>query len=182
MTLSTTDGRFGLWRTEPLERIEVPERYRSRWSIALGPWLFAQGGDDGTTQRLDPDTLAEVGDPIPLYGRSALGYPKYDATRNRIAVSGPSGVTVIDVGTGLQLGRDLPYAGGSNRIEFSGDGSILSVPRFDGTIALWNFDTDTWADVACAHAGRNLTADEWAQVGPRTIDYRATCPHYPIAR
>ena len=182
MTLSTTDGRSGLWRTEPLERIEVPERYRSRWSIALGPWLFAQGGDDGTTQRLDPDTLDEVGDPIPLYGRSALGYPKYDATRNRIAVSGPSGVTVIDVGTGLQLGRDLPYAGGSNRIEFSGDGSILSVPRFDGTIALWNFDTDTWADVACAYAGRNLTADEWAQVGPRTIDYRATCPHYPIAR
>ena len=54
---------------------------------------------------------------------------------------------------------------------------MLTVPDSDG-LGLWNFDTDSWADIACRFAGTNLTADEWAQVGPRTIDYRPTCPQY----
>ncbi len=50
----------------------------------------------------------------------------------------------------------------------------------EGAISLWNFDTDTLADLACRFAGRNMSADEWSQFGPRTIDYRATCDQYAI--
>lgn len=47
-------------------------------------------------------------------------------------------------------------------------------------MTVWNYDTETWADVACDIAGRNLTRDEWETLGPRTIEYRATCDEYPI--
>ena len=47
-------------------------------------------------------------------------------------------------------------------------------------IEVWNFDTDRWPEFACQLAGRNLTQDEWEQVGPRTIDRRATCEQYPL--
>lgn len=50
----------------------------------------------------------------------------------------------------------------------------------DDRVTVWNYDTDTWADIACAVAGRNLTTEEWEQLGPRTIEYRATCEQYPI--
>jgi hypothetical protein len=62
---------------------------------------------------------------------------------------------VFDLDTGRQLGREA--------------------------ISLWNFDTDSWADLACRLAGRNMTRDEWEQIGPRTIEYRATCEAYPLA-
>jgi len=29
-------------------------------------------------------------------------------------------------------------------------------------------------------AGRNLTRNEWEQLGPLTIEYRATCDQFPI--
>ncbi len=36
-------------------------------------------------------------------------------------------------------------------------------------------DTTSWSEIACEVAGRNLTEAEWAEFGPRTIDYRPTC-------
>jgi serine/threonine protein kinase/WD40 repeat protein len=181
MALSTTDGRAGLFRPETLERIALPDPYGSGWLMAMGPWLYAPTGD-GSTQRLDPESLELVGEPISLHGFTALGYSRYDATQNRIAAFGPSSIKVIDVESGLQLGRDLPSGGGASRIEFTADGSILSVPLGDGSIDLWNFDTDAWADIACQYAGRNLTEEEWEQLGPRTIDYRPTCDQFPAGR
>ena len=38
-------------------------------------------------------------------------------------------VKVFDLAAELQLVRELPYAGGAGRIEFTADGSILSVPE-----------------------------------------------------
>ena len=55
------------------------------------------------------------------------------------------------------------------RIESGADGSILTVPDFDA-IGMWNFDTDPWPDLACRFAGRNLTADERAQLGPGSAE------------
>ncbi len=63
--------------------------------------------------------------------------------------------------------------------EFSADGSVLTVPVRD-RVVLWNYDTDTWADIACECAGRNLTREECKQFGPRTIEYRVTCEQFPI--
>jgi hypothetical protein len=86
-------------------------------------------------------------------------------------------VTVVDLETDQQIGRTLPYRG--LRIEWSSDGSLLTIPG-DDRITLWNFDTESWPEIACETAGRNLTREEWDAFGPRTAEYRATCPQYPI--
>ena len=41
-------------------------------------------------------------------------------------------------------------------------------------ISMWNYDVDTWPEIACQLAGRNLTRME--EVGPRTIDYSGHVP------
>ena len=92
---------------------------------------------------------------------------------------GRDGTTrVWDLETRTQIGRALPNTQGSAG-EWSPDGRLLAVPNTDGYV-VWNFDTDTWPGIACEVAGRNLTRAEWEQVGPRDVDYRATCEQYPI--
>jgi hypothetical protein len=86
-------------------------------------------------------------------------------------------VTVVDIETDQQIGRTLPYTG--IRIEWSADGSLLTIPG-DDRVTLWNFDTDSWPEIACETAGRNLTRKEWDAFGPRIGEYRATCPQFPI--
>jgi hypothetical protein len=123
--------------------------------------------------------MEPIAGPIGLSGLGALGYAKLDEPHLRLAATGSEVVKVFDLASARQLGRDLPFGGGANRVEFSADGAMLSVPTTD-RVTLWNFDTDTWADIACEMAGRNLTRDEWEQLGPRTIEYRASCDQFPI--
>jgi hypothetical protein len=60
---------------------------------------------------------------------------------------------------------------------------LLALPRLDGAgYNIWNYDTETWADIACEVAGRNLTRAEWDEFGPRTIDHRKTCPQFDIEK
>ena len=95
----------------------------------------------------------------------------------RLAGVGVDDVHVLDIETDQQIGREMPYSG--IRIEWSADGSLLTIPG-DDRVTLWNFDTDSWDDIACEVAGRNLTREEWEAFGPRTVEYRATCDQYPI--
>ena len=171
---TTTDGRFAVWATDTLERIDIRVEGIASGSLA-GPWLWAFRTDDGSVVRIDPYSSTIVG--APLLPTPFGGYSRLDETNQRLAGVGSDSVTVIDVETGRQIGRTLPYIG--IRIEWSADGSLLSVPSND-RVTLWNFDTDAWPDIACETAGRNLTRDEWTQFGPRTIEYRATCSQYPI--
>jgi hypothetical protein len=54
------------------------------------------------------------------------------------------------------------------------DGKRLT--RVEGDhVQIWNLQPETWPDIGCRAAGRNLTADEWAQFGPHDV-YRETCP------
>jgi WD40 repeat protein len=47
-------------------------------------------------------------------------------------------------------------------------------------IKIWRFDPATWRDLACRTAGRNMTAAEWQQFGPRDQPYRPTCEQWPM--
>lgn len=67
----------------------------------------------------------------------------------------------LDEAESLWHGR--PYA--EIRIEYTADGSHVVVGG-DDRVTIWNYDTDTWAEIACRVAGRNLTRDEWEQFGP----------------
>lgn len=48
----------------------------------------------------------------------------------------------------------------------------------DGATIVWNVDLDTWPDLACLAAGRNLTRSEWEEFGPAG-EYHATCDQWP---
>ena len=70
----------------------------------------------------------------------------FDANNQRLAVRGVNAVKVYDLETGQPIGRELPLQ--ALRINYTEDGSTLMVPTADG-VNLWNYDTDTWADIAC---------------------------------
>jgi WD40 repeat protein len=82
-----------------------------------------------------------------------------------------------DYETGQRVGDVFP----------SGEGWDASVTNSFNTLVtgldrhpvLWDLDTDSWPLTACAAAGRNMTAAEWTQYGPKGVPYHATCPQYP---
>jgi WD40 repeat protein len=82
-----------------------------------------------------------------------------------------------DMATGVQIGGVFPTGEGWNG-NASPNGLWLVTGEGDHMIR-WNLDVESWPDLACRAAGRNLTRAEWKQFGPRDTPYRATCPQYP---
>ncbi len=46
-------------------------------------------------------------------------------------------------------------------------------------VTIWRYEVDTWADLACDAAGRNMTDEEWDLYGPADEEYHVTCPQWP---
>jgi WD40 repeat protein len=169
---STTIGTTAVWSTDTFGRLDhLP---RSGGGRLVGEWLAMRTGEG--IQRFDPWTGEPVGDPL-LSPPPGAFYHALDRANFRFAVPGSNEVKIYDLATGQQLGRELPIRG--LRIGYTEDGSILMVPGSD-RVTLWNYDTDTWAEIACELAGRNMTEDEWDHLGPRTIERRATCEQFPL--
>ncbi|MDH3683572.1 MAG: hypothetical protein OEV40_26940 [Acidimicrobiia bacterium] len=57
--------------------------------------------------------------------------------------------------------------------------TLQLITRVDQHAVVWNFDIDTWPEVGCRAAGRNLTREEWDQFGSADIAYQPTCPQWP---
>jgi hypothetical protein len=55
------------------------------------------------------------------------------------------------------------------------------VVSVDGGMRQWNIDFESWPDIACERAGRNLTRDEWDQYMPADDAYHQTCPQFAAA-
>jgi hypothetical protein len=47
-----------------------------------------------------------------------------------------------------------------------------------GRVLIWHLDRRHLETEACRAAGRNLTRDEWARLGPARQPYRLTCPQF----
>ncbi len=170
--LNTGGGNIAVWSTETYEPLGA---WYGRGTARLaGPWLLVVENEE--LRRFDPWTLEEIGTPL-IGPPEGFFYPVADELAGRIAVPGTDTAVVYDLESGLQLGRELPYA--PIRIQYSADGKVLMVAGED-RVTLWNYDTDSWADIACGLAGRNLTEIEWEQLGPRTIERRATCEEFPL--
>jgi WD40 repeat protein len=104
-------------------------------------------------------------------------------TRNddrNLLVSATSGAGQLwDVATGQQIGPNLPTEPGTVPSVAPGRTIALVTAGADSTL-LWNLDVTTWTAAACTVAGRNMTAAEWKQFGPRDEPYRATCERWPL--
>ena len=92
-------------------------------------------------------------------------------------------MSIFDVDSGIRLGAPISIPDGDAEvIGLSLDGTtlVLGGGATNG-VQVWDLRPQTWIDAACRLAGRNLTAEEWRLLGPRSLDRRATCPQYPLS-
>jgi WD40 repeat protein len=85
-----------------------------------------------------------------------------------------------DVETGRAIGAPIPSLASSQPAALRGVHPGL-LTMSDDWVMIWNLDVDTWRDIACQAAGRNLTQEEWDRFGPQDQPYHATCAQWPAA-
>jgi WD40 repeat protein len=73
------------------------------------------------------------------------------------------------------LGANLPFLS----LAYDETGTVLYSGSSGGGLLRWDVDPQGWVERVCQQAGRNLTADEWAQFMPAGEPYRQTCPQFP---
>ena len=71
-----------------------------------------------------------------------------------------------------------PLCGSANAVWYSWAAEYAVVATEAGW-RQWNLLVDTWPDVACDRAGRNLTLAEWERYLPPGEEYHVTCPQFP---
>ncbi|MDH3754564.1 MAG: winged helix-turn-helix domain-containing protein [Acidimicrobiia bacterium] len=146
-----------------------------------GEW-FLTADEFGALQLHDQTTGQPIGPPmVSQRGRDGTIVPTIDGDRFA-SFDGNGESRVWDVANATRIGRTIDSIARGSGGGWSADGGWFWVLSDDGGvhIEVWNFDTDTWPEIACELAGRNMTPDEWADFGPRTIERGATCPQYPL--
>ncbi|MGI9624736.1 MAG: WD40 repeat domain-containing protein, partial [Acidimicrobiales bacterium] len=180
---ATIGGRVVLWDTESWETI-----------VELEPEVGFVDGDysadgtelvtlhaDGFISRRDPRTLEllETSSQNPSIGRgNGLGVAISDAG-DTIVNFGQTSATIWDAESLTPIGDPFPHGveqgwGGQFAVQ-----AERLVTMTGPEILVWNVDTASWPDLACAAAGRNLTQRQWDEFGPEGERYQITCPQYP---
>ncbi len=83
-----------------------------------------------------------------------------------LAVSGGDAATLWDVATGAQIGPKLAAGSRESMLDLSPDGRRLLITSGNGQGAIWNIDSESWPQRACALANRTLTRKEWKEFLP----------------
>jgi WD40 repeat protein len=114
--------------------------------------------------------------PVVIGHNSSVLTVAYSPDGTRMITGGYDGrVGLWNARTGEMLGSVLPGARGTAiRPVFLPDGHTVLIPAEDGTVMRWDARPAHWLSFACAVAGRELTAAEWAQALD-TRRYRRTC-------
>jgi WD40 repeat protein len=93
-------------------------------------------------------------------------------------------ISLWDVETHRRLGQPLEAGVGSVlHLVWSHDGRRLASTgvlwRAPGGVAVWEASVESWRELACRVAGRNLSLEEW-QVAMPGLAYHRTCPGFPV--
>ncbi len=153
--------------------------------IPTRPWIsgrtiYANLPNSFDIERRDVETLEVVGPP--LVGHTLiLNAIEDDLDSDRIVTQATNGtVRVWDRESGDQIGREIAIgrqAAGTG-VAIARDGDLVGI-FLDTEFAIWNYDIESWPELACEIAGRNMTQREWNEFGPRDTEYRVTCPQFP---
>ena len=132
----------------------------------------------GTIRLVDLSSRKRVGPP--MVGRPLIVTTLSVLPGGRELVGGFWGgasgeAQLFDIASGRRIGDPFPSLGPYAAASVSPDGKTLITGDGAGMMR-WDIDSDRWRAAACAVAGRNLTAAEWAQYLPDGERYRATCP------
>jgi len=135
--------------------------------------LVAFGADlTGTIQVADSRTLERSGAPL-IGHRSSTGAKTFSESGTLlVSTSGELPAILWDFEQRRPIG--VPYRNeAATAAHIIGDHTLItSSTKY---LYRWNIDFDTWEDIACRAAGRNLTEAEWADFGPVDQPYAPTC-------
>jgi hypothetical protein len=166
---------WAIWDTETGEVVDSGGPEVLQRPKFAGDVLYSErGANEFALVPRDPVSYQPIGPPFGNFFTQSI---VADGKGELVATRDDKGyVRVYDTATWTQIGREIAGATGT---QFAASGTTLMVIAGDH-ISIWNFDTATWPDIACDLAGRNLSREEWDEFGPRIIEYRATCPQFPL--
>ena len=182
LVATTGQGRAIVWDTTTHEPLGKP------LSTTRGGVQFAYYSPDGrylmtsasggTIVLRDPVTHAPLGEPLVGHRGSVIQVgAAFNTDSTRLITAGLDGQTLLwDVESRTQIGDPWPGGEGGSA---SPDGRYI-ITLLGEHILLWDADTDRWAGIACRAAGRNMTPDEWEELGPADEGHRATCARWPL--
>jgi hypothetical protein len=124
-------------------------------------------GLHGEVALFDPDS-GDIEHLAPVPGPAQGG--AFSPSGDRIAITSVAGgVQLYDVATGQQIGAPMVSEGfgvgadptlGGYGVAWSADGRGVWAVSLEGPVR-YAADPNSWRDIACGIAGRELTADEW---------------------
>ncbi len=126
------------------------------------------------------ETYEVIKDPIRALGSFGAGGQSPDilaGDRYAVVSGSQDGAIIWDLEAFARVGDAFPYDTDYRHAAVASEAMLLAGVH-NGETLVWNVDVDSWPDIACRAAGRNLTVDEWEAYGP-DLRYRKTCPQFP---
>jgi WD40 repeat protein/DNA-binding SARP family transcriptional activator/energy-coupling factor transporter ATP-binding protein EcfA2 len=148
----------------------------SRTAFSPDGTRYALGAVDGRLQITDVRTGEVTGGREPVHD-GASAWVTFSPDGRTVASLGSDGEVVLaDAATGAVRARMRPRqrTASAGAMEFRADGHTLVIAYGDGSMHSYDTAPDAWMAHACAVAGRDLTAEEWAATFGRR-PYRPTC-------
>lgn len=127
----------------------------------------------------DARTLHRIGPLVPASSSNTINWIAFDRSGTKVITGDTANFArLVDVPSHRAIGPPLAInvAGGGSVFDTSGK-TVGTWTHLGGS--LLSVDPAVWRREACALAGRNLTADEWAKYLPGQGPRQRTCPQYP---
>jgi WD40 repeat protein len=176
-------GSIHVWEVEtqslvagPLEHHSMPGVISDVRNLSFSPdgkFLASASGNESTIL-WETSTWQPIGEPVP--GQHAIFSPD-----SNMLITATKEIMIWDVRTLREMGH-FPMAAFQNypmtTMSFNSTGTILASSGSYKTIMLWNFDSESWVEIACRIASRNFTTSEWTHYFGNE-PYRKTCDQWP---
>ena len=131
---------------------------------------------DGSIVFRNPSTFEQIG--VPLISPAGVGDVAFLGDGKRLlGINYQTGSYLWDLESRTRIGDE--FAPGMQAWP-DADGNDRGVSADGDNIYVWNLKVDEWYEIACRAAGRNMTRDEWNEIGPRDAEYQATCAQFPL--
>jgi WD40 repeat protein len=143
--------------------------------------LLATAGEDRTIRLWDVATAQPRGEPLRGHAAKVTGVAFTPDGEDLVSTGADQTIRRWDAVTGLSVGPVLAGRGlGFSAIANNPNGDLLATGDFgnEDSVRIWRPFFADWVAVGCHLVGRNLTAQEWAQVAVGE-QYRRSCPDLP---
>lgn len=183
LVAATRDGVAAVWDTSTWQPV-APFPLSGGSGQVVGAKYAPDGrlvtvADSGVVVVRNADTLQPEGAAL-ISAQDVAGFshgPFIDPSERYLLTTAQGEPILWSMTERAQIGQ--PFPNGIGLVASASADARWLVTLWNDRIVLWDLDVDSWVDVACRLAGRNLTLDEWNQFGPNDVPYHATCDRWP---